>query len=1390
MAYFVYAMRRYFRVLGEIIIAVFLLSANVLANNYAGSTNFQINSLKDIPAKDVNCIFHDSKGFMWIGTLDGLFRFDGYSYKTYRIEPGKNSISSNLIIAIDEDSKGNIWIGTYGKGVCKLNPETDEFTSFENKIVDENGLPNDVINIIIDEKDYLWAVNWFGVYRVQFNKDMSLMEEVELIPVNDIPLDESFSFKTLFQDKDENIWVGTNSVTLRLVNPYSPVNQVETEIFNCHSESICDFENGILVGGFEVNAITKKGNSSNYEVQFVSDEPSLKVVYNDHRIWSGHRLGVVYYEKNALGNWEIIQRLDKNLTDETLNSNITTSLISDDVGQIWVGMRGGGINVISTKPKRFQHYKHSMHPGSIRNNLVMSILEDSYENLWLGTEEQGASVLRKNGSYVNNFQHVDVNDYQHENRVYAIEEVNTPGSPDHQSLIFTGTSHPKFLAAFDPNTLREKSIGSQIANIGHVFALENQDDSVLWAGTYGAGLWRLSLDDDGQITRLSNFSPALGNRYGPLSFIIRSIFKDSKGNIWIGTDKGLNRISKAESLKSNPVFRSFTLGDGHQFLSHDYILQITEDKNGVIWMGTMGGGMIKCTEDANDGYSFSTIGSSEGLPNNTVKSIVEDENGYLWISSNKGITRYNPGDGTVINYDTEDGLQDMDFSEICGLRRKNGDLVFGGINGFNVFNSKQQQINNTKPRLYFTEFQILNKELRSGELLDGEEILSKSIEYTREIILDYDHNSFSIGFVGIQYDSPQKNNYRYMLEGFDKEWYKASPDYRLAKYTNIPDGEYTFKVMGSNSDNVWTDEPIELRITVEPPKYRTPLAITIYAILFIFLLIAITRVIKEINQRRRDVLLANIERERIEEISLIKLQFFTNISHEFRTPLSLISTPLEQLIKEGEKTNSRNQQYNLNLIKHNVGVMMRLINQLLDFRKLDQKKLRLKPSRQSLNGFLKNIYLAFEVLAKQKSISYNFHPWPGGDDIWIDVDKMEKVIYNLLSNAFKYTNEGGRVLVKAEADLETNEYIISVSDTGIGIDKDEEIHIFERYYRADNNKKKRNISGTGIGLALAKGFVDLHQGEIGFYPNTDEGTVFFVKLKMGNAHFTQDMFVESQDLSTIAVPEYQSPVVDSKEEEQNSDSSGLPKMLVVEDNFDLRKQVKNIFRNEYRVFEAEDGLAGLEAAKKNLPDIIVTDVMMPKMDGMEMCRKIKEEEEISHIPIMILTAKNTDDTIVEGYDLGADGYVMKPFNVEVLKARVNSLVKNREQLRSRFQKEIEINPKIISNTPADSKFLDKILEFIEQNLSNSEYSVEQLAEDYGVSRIYLNRKIKALTGETTIEFMRNIKLKHAAELFKQNTLNVSEVAWEVGYNDIRTFRKRFKEKFEMSPSEFAKQFKE
>ena len=840
------------------ILGVFSFLFFAFAANLNLFANFQkqmlsVTNLSDIPAKDVNCIFNDSKGFMWMGTLDGLHRYDGYSYKTYRIETNRNSIPSNMIIALDEDSGGNLWIGTYGKGVCMLNTQNDTFTSYNTETSEEEVLPNDVIALMVDDHDYLWTVNWFGIYRAKIDTTHNTLGKVEKVLTNAVGRSDSFSFKTIFQDKTGTIWVGSNGYTIRMINPYASPETIKTEIYNCYSESICDFEDGILAGGVTTNSIIKNKSDNSYEIRYVNNESSLKLIYVDKKIWVGQRTGITCLEKNEAGNWESSLRLQKDFSEQSLSSNITTSLIHDHLGQIWLGTRGGGVTIISPIPKRFQHYKHSTHPGSLANDLVMCIFEDSHQNLWIGTEERGASVLAKGKSYQNGFTHLVANAFENENRVYAIEETKTPASDSHQSIIWTGTSHPKYLAAFDPKTLREIPLPSSVSRIKHVFALENENDSILWIGTYSGGLWRFNLDNEGRIIKMSNFTPTTPSKL--TSRIVRSIFKDSKGNVWVGTDKGITMIPQGETNKDNPNFKTFELGSRPDQLSHDYILQFFESSTGVLWIGTMGGGLLKCTANSGN-YEFTAITTQEGLPNNTIKSIVEDSNGYLWLSSNKGITRYNPNDGNITNFELEDGLQDMVFSEICGLKRKNGDIIFGGINGFNVFQSQQMPIDKFQPLIYFTDFQILNKEVKCGELINGKKILTRTIEHTKSIELDYKHNSFAIGFVGIQYISPGKNHYRYKLEGFDKEWYKASPDYRMAKYTNIPDGDYVFKVMASNSDNVWADLPIELNIRIHPPLHRSKPALAIYAFLLLTAAYFAFRINRVIQKQKRDVLIS------------------------------------------------------------------------------------------------------------------------------------------------------------------------------------------------------------------------------------------------------------------------------------------------------------------------------------------------------------------------------------------------------------------------------------------------------------------------------------------------------------------------------------------------------
>lgn len=1380
------------------IIATLLLpfiNSHLLKAINDNGTQFTIEQLKELPQNDVNCIFKDSKGFMWIGTLDGLHRFDGYSYKTYQISDSEHSISSNMIIDIDEDSFGNIWVGTYGKGICKLDPTTDKFTLFNTASAENTKIPSDDVScMIIDDNNVLWYGNWLGFYRVELNEELT--ETISTLSYSiseNFNISEDIEVKKIHQDKNGQIWVGTNYSVLKINNQYKDKSEISFDEFTCKVYTIIDYEDGLLIGGDNISAIQKQADG-NYRLYEISDLSSNTLLYRNQVIWSGSRAGINCLTYTPSNGWTPLYSFNKENSKEAIRSNIVTSLYEDELNQIWVGTRAGGINIINTNPKRFKHFNHTNSSGSIGSNFIQCVFEDHMRNLWIGTEDNGVSLLRNNTKthYANKFEHYIVNPSENENRVYYIYETMTPKSNKYPSIIWLGQSYPQNLASLNPLTMQAITQPNIVYEIGFVFAIEAQNDSTLWVGSYGNGLWRLHLNRDGVITKYKNFTPNDNAKSKVVSYIIRSIYHDSKGNLWIGTDKGVNYISKKELEKDQPNIQTFAKGEGTKQLHHDYILQIYESANNTIWMGTMGGGLISVRENKSDGdYLFSTITEKDGLPNNVIKTILEDDKAYLWLSTNNGLSRYNPFNGDIINFDVEDGLQDNEFSEICGFKRANGELIFGGINGFNVFYPNQIVKDTSKPKLFFTDFYILNELVRPGQELNGKVILDNSIEYTDKIKLKYSQNSFSIGFVGLHFNAPQKNKYKYILEGFDKKWTNTGSSYRVAKYTNIPYGEYTFKVTGSNCDNVWSEDPIQIRVRILPPIYLSKVAFILYALLALFTVYLIYRFLEFTTQRKKEVLIAELEKKNVEEISQMKLRFFTNISHEFRTPLTLITTPLDKLISKDSELSADDRKQNYKLIKTNTNLMLRLINQLMDFRRLDQDKMKLRIEEVEINQFIDNIYASFSAWAEQKEINFSIRKSASDVNLWIDPDKIEKIIYNLLSNAFKFTPREGSIEINIENVFGENQVIISVTDSGIGIEPSELQHIFERYYQPD--KKNKNVmGGTGIGLALSKGLADMHKGDIKIESKKNSSTRFSVYLNKGNTWFEQ---IDDAQISPISIADKQETDLYATNVEQANDAVSKNeiniqknkfKILLVEDNIELRKVVADIFIENFIIYEADDGEQGLKLCVDKQPDIVISDIMMPNMNGIDLCDNIKNNELISHIPVVLLTAKDTVESQIEGFETGADAYVPKPFNSEVLNARVISLIKIRESLRQKFQKEIEINPNIIANSPADTKFLDKILSLIEESLSDSEFSVEKLAEQYGVSRIYLNRKIKALTGETSNQFLRNIRLKHAAELLKQNVLTVSEVTWEVGYNDLRTFRTRFKEKFGLSPSEYAK----
>ncbi|MGQ1909001.1 hybrid sensor histidine kinase/response regulator transcription factor [Marinifilum sp. RC60d5] len=1350
--------------------------------------SFSVFQLKNLPQNDVNCIFKDSKGFMWIGTLDGLLRFDGYTYKTYQISNDPESISSNMIIAIDEDSKGNIWIGTYGRGICKLNPLNEKFTIYDTRGDKNTKLhSNDVTCMIIDNNDVIWLGNWYGYSRIKLDKNLDKISEIITIPIQDQFTEDNIklSIKKIHQDKEGKIWLGTNLRVFRIINPYEKKENLKYEEFDCQGNAFYEYEDGLLAGGSSIYAIQKQKNAS-YKLNLIYNLSTNGFIYKNQKIWSGNRHGISCLKYHPDKGWQVELEINKTNLDEHIKSNIVTSITEDEIGQIWVGTRAGGIYTIDLSPKKFKHYYKTTKKGSISSNFVQSVFEDHNKNLWIGTEDEGINFLsNKNpNNYNKGFKNISVSNNPEENRAYAIEETLTPDSKDHKSLIWVGSSFPTNLAAINPVSLKRIDLNYINENLGFLFTLESQGDSVLWAGSYGEGLWKLSLNKKGEITKTQNFTPQNGTKSHISSRIIRHLLLDRNNNLWIATDKGLNRIKASELNKANPEFESF---ENSKSIKDMYCLQIYEAKNGALYMGSMGSGLVSHWLDASKQDHFSKVTMQEGLPNNTVKSILEDKKGYLWLSTNKGLSRYNPKTGKIVNYDAEDGLQHNEFSEICAYKRANEDLIFGGINGFNVFSPRQIHKDTVAPKLFLTDFYILNKQLKPGEKINGKIILEKSIEYTKEIELNYNQNSFSIGFLGLYYNAPQKNKYKYILEGFDADWYNASASYRIAKYTNVPVGEYTFKVIAANSDNIWAPQPASISIKIKPPFYKTSYAYLAYFILLLLIMYVAYRVIQMNESKKKKLLIAEVEKNKVEEIAQIKLRFFTNISHEFRTPLTLITSPLNKLISKNKELSDEERLSNYKLIKQNANLLLRLVNQLMDFRRLDQNKMKLKLEPIELNQFVDNIYQSFKPWAEQKNININFEASDKEQLMYFDPEKIEKVIYNLLSNAFKFTPKNGSINLEIE-DSENNNFItIYVSDTGIGIDPKEQEHIFERYYQSES-KDKQSFGGTGIGLALCKGLVDMHKGTIEVNSVKGKGTSFAVKLHKGES------WMESNSLSLIAPSEAEYNYEEENEEEYSPLNTERAtdfkknhyKILLVEDNIDLRNVVCDIFKDDFIVFEADDGLQGYEQCMAHQPDVIISDVMMPNMDGIELCQKIKSEEAVSHIPILLLTAKNTIESQIEGFEIGADAYIPKPYHSDILRARVISLLKNREKLRQKFQKEIEINPMIIANSPTDSKFLDQILAIIEKNLSESDFSIEKLAKEYGVSRIYLNRKIKALTGETSNQFLRNIRLKHAAELLSQNVLSVSEVTWQVGYNDLRTFRTRFKEKFGVSPSEYAK----
>ncbi|PWJ37940.1 hybrid sensor histidine kinase/response regulator transcription factor [Sediminitomix flava] len=1330
---------------------------------------------------DINCIYQDQRGVVWIGTNNGFSSFDGYEFKNYTMET--HPLSSNLINKIKEDHLGNLWLGTADAGLCRFNIQSETFDSFSNTDLNPKLFTDDVASrMTFDNDGNLWFGNSKGLNCVK--KEFLDKKHISALKYYHNPHNAesilSNHITDLFVDNSGTLWIGTKKGLQEYIPAKGHQNYgtfksylktTDNNLLNISQEG-----SNLLIAYFDgVFEMSLKNSEKGDFVKKSDLKCDVLLKSESDVIWAGTPDGLYQLQYGSYRDSLEVLGFYNSSNNDNMSTNIITALYEDNIGIIWIGTNGGGINKYNPRRKKFGHIKKGHFEGSLSYNKIRSIFQDSKDRLWIGTEGGGINLLENwnERNYNSGFKTIPVvNDKKSPNIVYSIEEWN-------EKMVF-GVGYPFKSLAIDSNKAHKleqqltKSIFHPKGHHNAAFSIENDGDSVIWMGTYGGGVLRgIKQKDNSIIWSNSILSHKKGKEN--LLDIIRSLHLDKQGNLWVGTREGLCFISKNEKLKEHPKYTLFQNEDSNpKSLSYNYILPIFEASNGEIWIGTMGGGLnILAPDNISNSSTFDHISIENGLPSNVIKSILEDDYGNLWVASNKGLSKINLETRSVKNYDVSDGLQDDEFSELAAFKNKDGMLLFGGVNGINIFNPHEIVDDNTISDLIFTNLKVLNTNIKPFQVFHNNQILSQSLRDTKSIELYYNQNSFAVNFACLHYGAPENNLYKYKLVGFDQDWISADAMQREAKYTNLSPGEYQLLVKGANGDNVWNPQPISLHIKVLPPWWLSWWAKWMYVMLFFAAISFFSRYSIITARRKSQLEMEKFEREKLEDLSQLKLQFFTNISHELRTPLTLIHTPIEQLIKKGRNLSEHEREKSYQLIFKNVQHLMRLVNQLLDFRKVDQGKMKLQLMRGNWNTFIEQVFHSFKEFAEHEHIDFNFHS--EGSDIhgYMDNDKLEKIMYNLLSNAFKFTYQGEINLSVKRADDKVK---ITLQDTGIGISEEKQEHLFNRFYQVENLKTAKH-RGTGIGLAFTKSLVELHNGTIEFESETNKGTTFYLEFPLSVENYEGEQIELNQELVSKE---------DTNEEEDLLEVSTKPKVVVIDDNHSIRELLQSLLEETYEVFLAEDGEKGLSLAKEVMPNLILSDIMMPILDGYELTKKIREDSQLCHLPIVLLTAKNSENSKLKGYEYGVDAYVTKPFNSDVLLARIHTLIENRSNQQKRFRTDIDIQPSEITFTPIDEKFLNRLVGIVEENISDSEFTVEKLALEYGATPLRLNQKLKALTGQTAKGFIRNIRLKRAAQMLKLGRFSVSDVTYEVGFNDLKYFRNCFKKEFGVPPSHYLK----
>ena len=1356
-----------------------------------------INTVNGLSSNSVNDILHDSKGFLWIATNMGLHRWDGYQMKIFYHQPDDtNSLSSSSIHSIYEDQDSVLWVGTYKSGLNRYNPKLQTFTRYDiGNFNPETNDQNIIWGMCADYNNHLWIATDYGLLK--FNRKNGELRRfvMDSSSFNTHISDQTMNYIRVICKKDDNILLlGTpnglvqfdmkKEIFLKL-----PISGYPGDIYNIRGISsegpgifwVVSYDDGLFRYDYSTKQIQRFfPEISNAENDLFKGLISISVKNRDE-VWVGTVNGL--FKFNQLTN--IARAFLPDSRDMTsISSSIIAKIYVDRDKNMWISTQNRGFSFLPDKQKPYKVYEwNSENSNSLGYGTVNDICEDIMGNIWIGSWGGGVSCyLKKNQNYI----HFTTGSPE----AYSVNSdyINTVHC-DGDGNIWIGTTglncwNPEKGSIRTIEELRQRRIRSICDGMS----------GDLWIGFKysGIALYKRSNNSFKYFTHIVNDSTSLSDNH------ILCMYRSKSGKLWIGTGDGLNCLENPFS--DNPVFtRYYNDPDNKYSISNNAITSIYEDSRDRVWVGTRNG--LNLFDKKVNG--FIRINLTESLSNNIIQKIVEDDNGNLWIRWGEKLIKYKHDKGNLKVYDERDGFLPVgEYGGWNGLlyKGKSGTIYYGGADKFITFNPDDFKDNPKPPPVVITNFLLFNKPVTVGD----NSPLKISITETKLLELTHDQNIISFEFSALDYTNPGKNQYAYKMENIDEEWIYTDASRRYANYTNLNPGQYIFKVKGSNNDGIWNEAGASLKIIILPPWWATWWAYSIYGCLIFGLLYGIRRYELSRQNLKHRWELKRVEAENFQEIDRMKSRFFANISHEFRTPLTLIKGPIQQMLA-GDFNGNIKKQYQM--ILRNTNRLMQLINQLLDLSKLDSNQMILRTSPEDIVPLVNGLTQSFESLAKQKNIELQFQTSEYEIIAYIDRDKFEKIIINLLSNALKFTPSGGNVSVninlsaiefpvkkRAKNDNPRTFVQICVNNTGAGILPGQLDKIFNRFYQSDDSSS-RKYEGTGIGLALTKELVELHHGKITVESEPGKETLFTIYLPLGKNHLKPEEIIEEpSDISSgieVNLDEIEPEYFSGSEikTESNKSKNIAATLLIVEDNPDMRSYMCESLKSSYKIIEAENGEEGIQQSLKYSPDMIVSDVMMPKMDGFQFCAEIKKDERTSHIPVILLTAKASGESRIEGLETGADDYLTKPFDIKELRVRINNLIEQRKKLQEKFRKEITVSPRDITVTSIDEQLVQRAIAAVEKNISNPKFDTSGMAKEVGISRMLLNTKLKALTGLPTGEFIRTLRLKRAAQLLKQDYGNVTQVAYEVGFQSLSYFAKAFRKQYGQSPSHYLLQYK-